>query len=150
MTTGEMTLFRSAAKGILCGTLPGLNNADLTAHVLKASASPDASTHQTLADLGMHEVLGGGVGPRAITGVQVLDGVGEEFLLKTDPIIFGDPVTTPPFRYLVLAYGLPAEASNAKALLAYSDLSTEGGAVEVVRGALEFNSDASGWIRLTY
>lgn len=150
MTTGEMTLFRSAAKGILCGTLPSLIAADLTAHVLKASASPDVSSHQTLADLSAHEVLSGGVGPRAITGVQVLDGTGEDLIVKTDPIIFGDPVTTPPFRYLVLAYGLPAQAPSAKALLAYSDLSTEGDALEVVRGALEFNTDANGWVRLTY
>ncbi len=150
MTPGEIMLFRSAAKGILCGTLPSLSNTDLTAHMLKASASPDISSHQTLADLGAHEVLSGGVGPKAVTGLQVLDGVGEELILKTDPIIFGDPVTTPPFRYLVLAYGLPAQAPNTKALLAYADLSTEGGALEVVRGALEFNTDAGGWIRLIY
>lgn len=145
-----MNLFKSAAKGLFNSSMPGLLTADLSAHLFGPAASPLAGQHQTLADLHPYEVTATGMEPPAITGAQMLDDVDGEVRFTSDPVIFGAPVSVSPFRYLVLAYGLPNQAPALKPLLAYADLSAGGGALEVVRQPLVFESAADGWFRLSY
>ncbi len=150
MTARSMKLFKSAAKGLFSGELSGLVTADLSAHLLNPAANPLVEQHQVLADLNLFEVKATGMQTPALTGLQMRDEVDGEVHFVTDPVFFGSPVTLSPFRYLVIAYGHPKQAPALKPLLAYADLSADGGALEVIRSSLVFDTGIQGWFSLSY
>ncbi len=148
MAVSTLTIYDGALAGIMDGSLPGFSNASLSAHLLNASYAPDKTLHQTVEDVAAFEVVSSGYSAAALTGVRTVVQPGR-VSLQTDPVLFGDPVSVPPFRYLLFAYGHPNAPAGEKALLGYSDLSAEGGALEVVRGSLVFTPDETGWITLS-
>lgn len=144
MTVGNLVIYDNALTGIFNGTLPALPAASLSAHLLSAGYAPDTVLHSSFNDVAAFEVQGHGFEAKSLTGVHVVTGAGQ-VSVHSDPIIFGDPISVPPFRYLLIAYGLPGAAADNKALFGFADLSTGGGALETVRGSLHFSHGDGGW-----
>ena len=149
MSAGSMRLFSSAVSALLDGSRPGLLSADISAHLLKPDAPIDAVNLQSLADLSPHLLDQGSVPSPALEGKRLHTDEGGNVYFNSDPILFGSYLTTPPFRYLLFAFGLPGQLPASKPLLGFVDLSTDGGALEVVRDTLVITPSAGGWFQIT-
>lgn len=148
MSSASMKLYEQSLVGLFLGALKGYGASDLSAHILGPSYVPDLSAHATLDQVAVHEVAAADYAPQAVSGVTVTPVAGT-VIISADPIVFGDPVTIPPFRYLLLAYGLPTVEAARKSLVGYADLSPNGGAREAVDGAVVMTFGSNGWISLT-
>lgn len=124
----------------------------MSAHLLVPTFVPDTALSATVATVVDFELASSDYQPQSITGQSVF-GAGDVWSFTSDPILFGDPVTLPPFRYLVLARGHVNAAASAKPLLACLDLGLDlgasGTAREVVKGAFVIRPDAAGWFSIT-
>lgn len=145
MLIGEMITFEHTLREVLAGVMPGYINSGLSAHLMSHGDAPDVSVQQSLADIAGSEITGQDYGAVSLTGLSVDVGDGK-VSIKSDAILFGDPITMPPFRYLLLASGLPGAAASSKKLVAYCDLATNGGVREVIRGSLVFSHGVDGWL----
>ncbi len=144
MLVGKMTIFEKTLNNILDGTMQGYISQGLSAHLMVSTFVPLVETQYTFVDISSAEVTGQDYLAKSMTGIAVTVSNGN-IAISSDPIVFGNPITLPLFRYLVLASGLPGASAATKKLVAYADLATGGGAREVVRGALVFNHGADGW-----
>ncbi len=149
MLVGPMTIFEQTLKNMLGGFAPGYISQGLSAHLMTQAFTPLAATQNSFADIASAEVTGQDYAAKSLTG-ESLSLNAATIALVSDPIIFGEPITLPLFRYLVLATGLPGAAAGTKHLVAYADLVVGGGAREVVRGSLTFNHDEGGWFSFTW
>lgn len=145
MLVGNMAIFEQTLKNVLEGVMPGYISQGMSAHLMTQSFGPLVDSQLSFADIALAEVVGQDYNAKALTGVAVTLANGKIAIIS-DPIIFGDPITLPLFRYLVFATGLPGAANTSKKLIAYSDLAMGGGAREVVRGSLVFNHGLEGWL----
>lgn len=141
----EMVVFRQTLKNVISAAMPGYINDGLSAHLMSPSFVPDAGNQQSWADVLGFEVFGKDYRAEPLTGLRVV-AEGSKVSIQSDAILFGDPITIAPFRYLLFATGLPGAAAGSKKLVAYGDLAAGGGAREVVRGSLVFSHGTHGWL----
>ena len=144
MVVGKMTIFEKTLNDILDGTMQGYLSHGFSAHLLAPAYVPVADTQYSFADISSFEVVGQDYLAKSVTGTAITANNGN-VAVGSDPIVFGNPITLPLFRYFVLATGLPGASAATKKLVAYADLTVGGGAREVVRGALVFNHGPDGW-----
>lgn len=147
--TAKMTVFGPALAQVLSGLLPAISTADFSAHLLAPTAQFENGFLTSLA-----EVSGYLLGNQApfiapVQGTRIETGLDGAPSFHTDALVFGDPITTPPFRYIALAYGLPGAPLSEKAMICYLDLAPAIGAVEVVNGPLRVNPPADGWFKIS-
>lgn len=140
-------VYQQAMRAVLSGALPGFGGVGLSAHLMKPAFVPDQIGQETFADIIAYEITGSDYSPRSVNGIAVTAESGS-WSLETDTIIFGDPVTVPPFRFLVMAYGPVAAPSSSKQLLLCTDLAPSGGALEASDGALKVEMPSTGWLTI--
>ena len=148
MSSGPIQLFSTAVSGLLEGRLPGLLSGNLSAHLLGPAAEINVAGNETLADLQSYLISGEALSGRPLQGARLVTDADGNVSFNTDAIVFGSYLTTPPFRYLVFSFGLADAVPAAKPLLGYSDLSSNGGALEVVRDTLVFTPAVEGWFQI--
>lgn len=141
-------IYTKTLRSILLGAIASPGESTISAHLMAPSFVTDHINDQTFADVIEHELSAAGYVPRIVTGVQIQTS-GTTCLFTSDPIVFGDPVTVPPFRYLVIAYGAPASAPHKKQLLTAHDLAPGGGALESTNAALKISPPALGWFNIS-
>ncbi|WP_262694477.1 hypothetical protein [Kordiimonas aquimaris] len=141
-------VYQQAMRAVLLGALPGFGGAGLSAHLMTPAFVPDQIGQETFADIASHEITGFDYSPRPVNGIAVIADNGS-WSLATDAIIFGDPVTVPPFRFLVMAYGSVAAPASSKQLLICVDLNPSGNALEAINGVLKIETPPAGWLTIT-
>ncbi|MFC3051649.1 hypothetical protein [Kordiimonas pumila] len=148
MDASPITLYDSALKVLLAGTMPALESARLAALLLRPSHTPSTASHAEFADILADEITGGTYARSAVTGLSVslVDGA---VRFTTDSIIFGNPVTVGPVRYLVLVFGSPKALVADSLLFGIADLAPVGGALEAQNSGFTITPPASGWFTLT-
>lgn len=149
MQNASMTVFGPALTQILNGILPSIPVANFSAHLLSPTTQFDATVITSLADLTGFQI--GDQAPYAISvsGCRIEADANGAPAFHTDTIVFGDPITTPPFRYVALAFGLLGVQASNKPLLGYLDLAPSSGAVEVVNGPLSIAPPSEGWFKIS-
>lgn len=140
-------LYAHVVQNILMGALSGPGNQELSAHLMMPGFVPDQLAQKTFSDVAVHELLGRDYKAKRILGAAVSFDSGV-WSFTSDALIFGDPVTVSPFRFLVMAYGLPGASAASKTLLACSDLAPSGGALEAVAGSLVISPPSGGWFSI--
>lgn len=147
--TATMTVLGPALAQMLSGLLPAVSTANFSAHLLAPSTQFETGFLTSLSDVSDYLV------GHQIPFVAPIHGARVELDLEgapcfhTDALVFGDPVSTPPFRYIGFAYGLPDAPLSEKSLLGYLDLAPTTGAVEVVNGPLHVQPPAEGWFNIS-
>jgi len=144
MLTGSLALYDSTLNGLLAGSFPALQSTPMTAVLLGPSYAPDAVSHNRFADVSQHETPSLAAVRLQLTGVSVATAS-----FHTDDLVFGNPVTLGPVRYLVFVVGLPAGLNVDSPLLGYADLQPTGGALEAQRGRFSVAAPTGGWFQLT-
>ena len=148
MPSPTTCLYEKTMQSVLSGLLPEPAACSLSAHLMVPAFIPNQTTQETFADIAAHEMSWRDYSARAVTGAAIMVNNGV-WSLTSDPIIFGDPVTVPPFRFMVMAYGAPAAPPATKQLLLCADLVSGGGALEATRGALKIEPPTAGWFAIS-
>ncbi len=148
MSSAAFVLYHQTLRSFLSGEFEAPAVSAMSAHLLVPTFVPNTALSATVATVAGFELAGSDYQPRALTGHAVL-GAGDVWSFTSDPILFGDPVTLPHFRYVVLAGGHVNAPASSKPLLAYLDLGSNGTAREVVKGSLVIRPDAGGWFSIT-
>ena len=144
MLTGPLSLFDNALNRLVAGSFPALQSSPMSAVLLAPSYTPNITVDSRFADVSAYELLSA-IGLRLqLTGVSVS---GASFF--SDDLVFGDPVTLGPVRYLVFVEGRPAAINPDSLLLAYADLAPSGGMLEAQRGRFSVAAPTPGWFQLT-
>jgi len=143
MPTGTLCLFDSTLDGLLRGTVPALDTSVLTGLLLAPSYVPNPAAHSVFADVSAHEFMPENPFRKQLTGTHV---TAQSF--HSDDIIFGDPVTLGPVRYLAFVIALSGVISPTTRLLGVADLSPAGGALEAQRGKFSVTAPPAGWFGL--
>jgi len=144
MPSGTLTLFDATLNALLRCALPSLETAPYTALLLAPGYVPNAATHSVFADVEAFELTSS-----EAVRVQLTGGLVTAAAFHSDDIIFGDPVTLGPVRYMALLAGVPAALTSSSILLGVADLLPGGGALEAQRGRFSVSAPAAGWFSLT-
>jgi len=144
MLTGSLTLYDSALNALVAGSLPSLQSSPVSAVLLAPAYVPDTVAHARFADMSTHEVKSATEFRLQMTGVSVTVAT-----FYSDDLVFGDPITLGPARYLALVLGFSAVLNADSPLLGYCDLVPGGGALEAQRGRFAVTAPAGGWFQLT-
>lgn len=150
MQVQPMQCYHIFLKGLLDGTMPSLVSGDVSAHLFAVTYVPDLDVNMSLDDIKAHELSCVDYSPQSVRGchVEARLAPNEGWFFSSDTLSFGDPITLPIFRYLVLASGLPRQNYEKKKLIAVADLAP-GGAREVVNGKFEFLPSTDGWLAIS-
>lgn len=148
MITGPLNLYDKSLVALLDGSRKLLDEAKLTAMLLNATYVPDLSAHATLADVSAFEVAGWDYTRRSVTGGAIQASTGAA-AFTSDAISWGDPVTLPPAKYLVMAYGALGTLAPDSPLLGVMDLNESAPSVEAVRSSFRVTPPTSGWFALS-
>ncbi|NVJ71384.1 MAG: hypothetical protein HWE08_13565 [Alphaproteobacteria bacterium] len=148
MIAGPLQLYDSAVLSLVDGSRKPLSQEPLTALLLKPTYVPDLAAHTQLTDVEALEANTGDYRRLALTGpiIRAMAG-GASF--SSDPISWGNPVSLPPVKYLLLAYGAPGTLSGSSSLLGVLDLAENAPAVEAVRSSFTVTPPAGGWFILS-
>ncbi|MBL4791006.1 MAG: hypothetical protein JKY60_18815 [Kordiimonadaceae bacterium] len=144
MITGSLNLYDSALAGLLSGRCSSLANTSVTAVLLSPGYAPDFAAHSSFADIVQAELKGAAALRHLLTGTRIN---GAAFL--SDSLLFGDPVTVGPVRYVAMVMGTPKGLGTESALLGFLDVAPEGAALEAQRARFEIIAPAEGWFRLS-
>lgn len=142
--TGPLDLYDSTLDALAASSFPALSSAPLSAVLLAPNYVPDFALHSRFADIAAYEVPGGDSLRVLLTGTNV---AGAAFF--SDDLIFGDPVTVGPVRYLALTIGAPNGLSDDSLLIGVADLSPLGGALEAQCGRFSVAAPAGGWFKIS-
>jgi hypothetical protein len=148
MASMAFTLYHQTLRSFLSGEFQAPAVSKISAHLLVSTFEPDPTAPATLATVKAHELSSADYRPQAIAGQSIIKGDGV-WSLTSDPILFGDPISLPLFRFAVLAYGHVNASAGSKPLLAYLDLSPDGNVREVVKGAFAIHPNSAGWFSIT-
>ena len=146
MPSGPLLLYDTVLKGLLTCETPSLLETPITACLLKTSHVADLSAHTRFSDIEADELTARDYKRTVLTGRQVLQNTGIPSF-TSDTVVFGDPVTIGPVRYMAFVFGAPYGLKASSPLLGIAELST-GGAVEAQRSAFSVASPESGWFSL--
>lgn len=150
MLVQPMLCYSGFLKALLEGSMPPLVSGDVSAHIFEVSYEPDLSGYAYMDGIKTHEIACSDYSPQQVTGRRVTPSVlpATGWIFASDTISFGDPITLPIFRYLVLASGLPRQDYATKRLVAFADLAPDG-AREVINSKLEFLPGTDGWLAIS-
>lgn len=141
MAAGDFTLFGAAIENIAKGLID-LDGHTFVAGLAASGYSPDASTHDELADI-TNELSGGDYARVTLTGVAVSRS-GTTVKFTSDPVDFGAAVTLTA-KYLFIF----SDTSSGDKLLGYVDLNTGGGSASSSSGPFEVSpDDTDGWFTM--
>jgi len=144
MPVGALCLYDATLDALLRGSLPPLEASPITALLLAPSYMPAPEQDSCLADVSAHEVLSADARRLQLTGINISGAV-----FHSDDLVFGDPITLGPVRYIAFLLGIATGLKPDSLLLGVADLSPGGGALEAQRGHFSVTAPASGWFRLT-
>lgn len=148
MITGPLQLYDKSLVALLDGSRKLLDEAKLTALLLKTSYVPDLTVHSTLADISAFEVSGDDYQRRSVTGGAIQASPGAA-AFTSDTISWGDPVTLPPAKYLAICYGALGTLALDSPLLGVMDLAQGAPSIEAVRSSFRVTPPATGWFTLS-
>ncbi|BBK30589.1 hypothetical protein EDC65_1972 [Stella humosa] len=142
MAAGTFTLYGAAIERIAKGEID-LDGHSFKALLATASHTPDAATHDDLADVS-NEVAGGGDYARATLGSVAVTRSGTTVKFTSSPVNFGSDVTITA-KWLVIF----DDSHASDALLGYVDLNTGGGSAASSDGPFVVSPDGTnGWFTL--
>ena len=144
MPAGALTLFDSTLTGLLRGTVPPLDTSPLTALLLAPGYAPNIAVHSVFADVEAYELKAVDAVRLLLTGTSVS---GASF--QSDDLIFGDPVSIGPVRYMALLAGNPDALTPSSMLIGVADLTPTGDALEAQRGRFAVTAPTAGWFSLS-
>ena len=144
MPSGSFCLYDATLDALLRCELPALETSTITALLLAPTYNPDPVTHSSFSDIMDHEIRSGDAARLHLTGASVTAAT-----FRSDNLIFGDPVTIGPDRYLAFLSSVASALVPDSILLGVADLSPGGGALEAQRGRFEITVPAAGWFNIT-
>lgn len=143
MVSAPLILNDTSLNSLLAGTLAPLGISPISAVLLSPAYVPDPVNHSSFAEIAAFELVSAETKRVQLTGVSI---TGAAF--RSDDLIFGDPVTIGPARYLAFVMGAPKSLTPGSILLGVADLAPSGGALEAQRGRFSVKAPASGWFAL--
>ena len=143
MLAGALTLVDSMLNGLLRGTVPPLDTSPLTALLLAPGYVPNTAKHSVFTDIEAFELKANDAVRLLLTGTSVAGGA-----FRSDDLIFGDPISIGPVRYLAFLAGNPGALAPSSMLIGVADLSPTGGALEAQRGKFAVTAPSAGWFNL--
>jgi hypothetical protein len=143
MPSGSLLVYDAALDALLKGTLPPFVSSPISAVLLSPSYVPNLAAHANFSDISASELSSSDTARLQLTGANVVAAA-----FRSDTLIFGDPVTLGPVRYMAFVLGLPKSLQPSSPLLGVADLSPTGGALEAQRGRFEVSVPPGGWFSL--
>lgn len=147
MPTGQFLLFDAAVRELLLCDSASLESADLTACLLTNGYVPDLAGHEEFGDVSAYEASGLDYRQARVKGSAIVDATGGA-AFTSDAISFGNPVSIPFVKYLLLVRGLPGALRSSSRLVGVLDLNT-GGIVEALRDEFTITPSVGGWFQVT-
>ncbi|WP_308908962.1 hypothetical protein [Pseudokordiimonas caeni] len=148
MSTGPFTLFDTTLAGLLSGAFGNLAVGPVSAVLLTDAYSPDLVADASLADVSIFEVSGGDYAPLSISSPAIVPVAGGAAFSSGDAD-WGDPVTMPEAKYLVLVKGNAGSLDPGDPLIGFVDLDESGDGVASVNGRFRISTPVGGWFDLT-
>ena len=143
MPSGPFCLYEPTLDTMLRGSLPSLDASPVSAVLLASTYVPDFKAHSLFSQVRDHEFIASSQVRLLISGKQVVNAA-----FHSDDLVFGDPVTLGPVRYVVFVFGASKALKADSPLLGLIDLSPAGGAVEAQRDRFAVAVPEAGWFQL--
>jgi len=143
MPSGPFCLYEPTLDTMLRGTSPSLDTSPISAVLLAPTYVPDIKAHSLFSHVQDHEFMASSQARLLVSGKQVLNAA-----FHSDDLIFGNPVTLGPVRYVAFVFGASKALKADSPLLGLIDLSPAGGAVEAQRGRFAVAVPEAGWFQL--
>lgn len=147
MAVGNFLVMDEALEAMANSALGDLDGLAVTAVLVGSSYTPDMATHATYAHVSGDEISGNNYAQVALTGASLQDIAGGVRFDSND-ISWGNPVTIPAAKYLVLVVGTAGSLAAGDKIIGIQDLNTAGGTVHSINAEFTIHAPTSGWFDL--